>query len=124
MGLDQYAKKVKRRYNQKTLTETIVKTEIAYWRKHNALEGYMADLYRTKTGDEGEFNCKTLVLDEDDLNTLEAVVIRGNLPETTGFFFGSCTKDSEEYKENDLEFLKKARKALAEGFEVEYTSWW
>ena len=124
MGLDQYAKKVKRRYNQKTLTETIVKTEIAYWRKHNALEGYMADLYRTKTGDEGEFNCKTLVLDEDDLNTLEAVVIRGNLPETTGFFFGSCTKDSEEYKENDLEFLKKARKALAEGFEVEYNSWW
>ena len=53
MGLDQYAKKVKREYNHETLTETIVKTEIGYWRKHNALEGYMADLYRTKTGDQG-----------------------------------------------------------------------
>ena len=62
MGLDQYAKKVKREYNHETLTETVVKTEIGYWRKHNALEGYMSDLYRTKTGDQGEFNCKTLSL--------------------------------------------------------------
>tara|TARA_A100001391_G_scaffold183103_1_gene150028 strand:- start:27 stop:401 length:375 start_codon:yes stop_codon:yes gene_type:complete len=124
MGLDQYAKKVKREYNHETLTETIVKTEIAYWRKHNALEGYMANLYRTKTADEGEFNCKTLTLDSDDLDTLEAVVKAGLLPETVGFFFGSCTKDNEEYKQNDLEFIAKARKCLARGYEVEYTSWW
>ena len=66
MGLDQYAKKVKREYNHETLTETIVKTEIGYWRKHNALEGYMANLYRSpKPHDEGEFNCQnwfTLIL--------------------------------------------------------------
>ena len=124
MGLDQYAKKVKREYNLETLTETIVKTEIGYWRKHNALEGYMADLYRTKTGDEGELNCKTLPLDSDDLDTLEAVIMRNNLPETVGFFFGSCTKDNEEYKEKDLEFIDKARKCLAKGYEIEYSSWW
>ena len=52
MGLDQFAKKVKREYNSETLTETIVKTEIAYWRKHNALEGYMSELYYAKTEDE------------------------------------------------------------------------
>ena len=124
MGLDQYAKKVKREYNHETLTETIVKTEIGYWRKHNALEGYMSDLYRTKTGDQGEFNCKTLPLDKDDLDTLEAVILRGNLPETVGFFFGDCTKDNKEYQETDLEFIAKARKCLANGFDVEYTSWW
>ena len=124
MGLDQFAKKVKREYNAETLTETIVKTEIAYWRKHNALEGYMSELYRTKTGDEGVFNCKTLTLDSDDLDDLELVILRGELHETEGFFFGDCTKHDEECKEMDLEFITKARKSLDEGYEVEYTSWW
>ena len=124
MGLDQFAKKVKREYNSETLTETIVKTEIAYWRKHNALEGYMSDLYRTKTGDEGVFNCKTLTLDSDDLDDLELVILRGELPETEGFFFGDCSKHDEEYKQVDLEFIEEARKSLDQGYEVEYTSWW
>ena len=124
MGLDQYAKQVKRDYNHETLTETTVKTEIAYWRKHNALEGYMSELYRTKTSDQGEFNCKNLGLDGDDLDTLEAVIKGGKLPETVGFFFGSCTKDNEEYKELDLEFIEKARKSIAQGYEIHYTSWW
>ena len=124
MGLDQYAKQVKSDYNHETLTETTVKTEIAYWRKHNALEGYMSELYRTKTSDQGEFNCKNLGLDGDDLDTLEAVIKGGKLPETVGFFFGDCTKDNEEYKELDLEFIEKARKSLAKGWEIEYSSWW
>ena len=124
MGLDQYAKKVKREYNSETRTETIVKTEIAYWRKHNALEGYMSDLYRTKTGDEGEFNCKVLTLDSDDLDDLELVVLKGELPETEGFFFGDCSKHDEECKQVDLEFIAEARKSLDQGYEVEYTSWW
>ena len=124
MGLDQYAKQVKRDYNHETLTETTTKTEIAYWRKHNALEGYMAELYRTKTHDQGEFNCKNLPLDSDDLDTLEAVIKGGKLPETVGFFFGDCTKDNEEYKELDLEFIEKARKSIAQGYEIHYTSWW
>ena len=124
MGLDQYAKQVKSDYNHETLTETTVKTEIAYWRKHNALEGYMSELYRTKTHDQGEFNCKNLPLDSDDLDTLEAVIKGGKLPETVGFFFGSCTKDNEEYKELDLEFIEKARKCIDRGYEIHYTSWW
>ena len=124
MGLDQYAKKVKRDYNHETLTETTTKTEIAYWRKHNALEGLMANLYRHKTGDEGEFNCKNLTLDSDDLDKLEMVVKAGELPQTVGFFFGDCTKDNEEYKELDLEFIAKARKCIEKGFQIEYSSWW
>ena len=124
MGLDQYAYKVKRKYAPTTKTETIRKTEIAYWRKHNALEGYLSNLYRTKTSDDGEFNCKTLQLEEDDLNTLKAVIKGGKLPETVGFFFGGCTKACEEYKKIDLEFIEKAQKAIDNGYEIEYTSWW
>lgn len=122
MGLDQHAKKVKRDYNHETLTETIVKTEIGYWRKHHALESYMADLYRTKTYDTGEFNLKILDLDSDDLETLEYIIKKNMLPETINF--SDCTKDNEEYKETDLKFIAKARKCLAKGYEVQYTSWW
>jgi len=52
------------------------------------------------------------------------VVKAGELPETVGFFFGNCTKDNEEYKELDLEFIAKARKCIEQGFQVEYSSWW
>ena len=123
MGLDQYAYKVKRDYNHGTLTETITKTEIGYWRKHNALEGWMCDLYE-KQGGEGEFNCKKVTLDKDDLDKLEKAVVEKKLPETVGFFFGNCTKDNEEYRELDLQFIKKARRCLENGWQVEYTSWW
>ena len=124
MGLDQYAHKVKRDYNYETLTETIVKTQIAYWRKHNALEGYMSDLYRDKTGDEGVFNCKIVTLDSDDLDHLEEVIVGNELPETEGFFFGESSKHDEGRKQADREFIAEARKSLDEGYTIEYTSWW
>ena len=123
MGLDQYAKKVKREYNHETLTETIVKTEIGYWRKHNALEGWMANLWRSR-GMEGEFNCQVVQLTKENLDNLENDVKKGVLPQTEGFFFGNDTSQDEEYKKMDLEFIAKARKCLANGFDVEYTSWW
>ena len=90
MGLDQYAYKVKRDYNHEAKTETITKIEIAYWRKHNALEGYMCDLFHSKGGD-GEFNCRTLPLNNDDLENLDEAINNKGLPETDGFFFGSDT---------------------------------
>ncbi len=123
MGLDQYAKKVKREYNHETLTETIVKTEIGYWRKHNALEGWMANLWRSR-GMDGEFNCQVVKLTKENLDNLENDVKKGALPQTEGFFFGNDTSQDEEYKKMDLEFIAKARKCLANGFDVEYTSWW
>ena len=43
------------------------------------------------------------------------------LPKTTGFFFGES--DGSE-QEDDLEFIAKAREALAADKFVYYTSWW
>ena len=40
--------------------------EIAYWRKHNALHGWMESLYRKKGGTE-EFNCIPVELNKTDL---------------------------------------------------------
>ena len=123
MGLDQYAKVVKREYNNETLTETITKTEICYWRKHNSLHGWMENLYESKGGD-GEFNCVNLNLTSEDLKELEEDVIDKDLPETTGFFFGEDTRDCDHQKLQTLKFLSKAKKALNEGNEVEYSAWY
>jgi hypothetical protein len=117
MGLDQYAK-VRN-------PETGEVTEIYYWRKHNALHGWMEQRYRDKNPEfEGDFNCVPFELLEEDLDALEEAVTKQELPETVGFFFGGDTRFHEEARENDLEFIKLARNAIAEGMQVAYDSWW
>ena len=128
MGLDQYAHKVKRTYAPTTKTSTVRTTEFFYWRKHNALHGWMENLHNSRSSDEvqglRDFNGVAVRLEERDLDKLEQDVMTFNLPQTTGFFFGADSVGDEDQKEQTLEFIKKARKALAEGFEVEYNSWW
>ena len=81
MGLDQYAFAVKGGE----------KVEIAYWRKHADLEGYMSELWRSR-GNNGEFNCEELELDTEDLMDLRDS--HRNLETANGFlsdFFGTIT---------------------------------
>ena len=54
-------------------------------------------------------------------STVEHTVRHGRLPKTTGFFFGES--DGSEL-EDDLDFIAKAREALAADKFVYYTSWW
>ena len=125
MGLDQYAHKVKRKYAPTTKTSTVKTTEFFYWRKHNALHGWMENLHRSRQEiGSDDFNGVAVKLEEKDLDKLEQDVMTFNLPQTVGFFFGADSVGDEDQKAQTLEFLKKARKALAEGFEVEYNSWW
>lgn len=101
--------------------------EIAYWRKHPNLHGWMERLWERKMQEEGRdnphvFNGIELELTYDDLEILELDVIAGTLPGTTGFFFG---EDSDEYyREQDLEFIKNARAELFMGLKVFYNSSW
>jgi hypothetical protein len=103
--------------------------EIASWRKHNRLHGWMEALWRVKTGEEGEFNTEELLLELIDITNLEKAIINDELPETGGFFFGIDSYEYEEdeikwQKEQDLKFVKEARQAIMEGDEVIYNSWW
>ena len=100
--------------------------EVSYlqsWRKHNALQGWMEGRYREKGGI-GEFNCVNLELDKDDIADLEQVVLDGELPETVGFFFGNDSSMDEYQFGKDIEFITAAKKTLAEGNKVYYSSWW
>ena len=115
MGLDQYA--ISRDSNGEN-------TELAYWRKHNRLQGWMESLWTLKTGKgEDELNCEEMELTENDLDLLEESIKERSLPETQGFFFGSDSYERET-DEKDLEFITKARQAIKNGEIVIYSCWW
>ena len=102
--------------------------ELAYWRKHPNLHGWMEQLWRYKMQaenrdpDQHTFNGIELELDWQDIDELEQDVVNNNLPQTDGFFFGNDA--DEHYKETDLAFVKKARAELFLGLRVFYNSSW
>jgi hypothetical protein len=95
--------------------------EIAYWRKHPNLHGWMKKVWESR-GNSGSFNGDELELTYKDLEVLELDIIAGTLPGTLGFFFGNDADD--HYREQDLEFIKNARAELFMGLKVFYNSSW
>ena len=146
MGLDQYAYVAAKAGAQDDYYEaeygddasrkgTVSKPrELAYWRKHPNLQGWMEQLWIRKTNKAGgtvvedpddlgsSFNGVELELTYEDLDELERAVTHGQLPATTGFFFGNNADD--HYRESDLEFIKNARAELFMGLKVFYNSSW
>ena len=108
--------------DSKEITSTVTQPrEIAYWRKHPNLHGWMQQLWESQ-GNSGDFNGDELELTYDDLERLELDVIAGTLPGTSGFFFGNDADD--HYRKDDLEFIKNARAELFMGLKVFYNSSW
>ena len=95
--------------------------EIAYWRKHPNLHGWMHKLWNER-GYSGDFNGDELELTWEDLERLEHAVRHRELPGTSGFFFGNDA-DLDYYK-NDLAFIKAAKAELFCGLKVFYNSSW
>ena len=146
MGLDQYAYAAARagQHNEfyesdgehvdgEWKSESVEKPrEIAYWRKHPNLQGWMEELWRRKLAAQGltpedsewgrSFNDVELELTWEDLDELEKAVQGQALPATRGFFFGDNSDDY--YKARDLEFIKNARAEIFVGLKVFYNSSW
>lgn len=95
--------------------------DLFYWRKHPNVHGWMANLYYKKGGKDEDFNGVNVVLTKEDIDQFEQDVLNGNLPETMGFFFG---ESDDSRREEDLEFIARARKELEQGNVIYYTSWW
>ena len=126
MGLDQYAYTGKTR---ETKDETDY-VEIAYWRKHNRLEGFMKNIW-IEQGCPGaskeypdEFNCIMIELSPADIDRLFLDTVNDTLPETQGSFFGSDSKICDYKKDITLKFISLARDAFNEGLRVFYSSSW
>lgn len=114
MGLDMYAYVAAKADQEDT-------RELAYWRKHPNLHGWMRQLWEIK-GNSGDFNGDELELTWEDLEHLEQAVTHRQLPPTGGFFFGRDA--DEEYHQDDLAFIKAARAELFLGLKVFYNSSW
>jgi hypothetical protein len=130
MGLDMYAYKTKFKPSKEVDFQDELQDvqdeldDLHYWRKHPNLHGWMESLYNEKGGQE-EFNCRPVQLTSEDIQRLATALLetKPDLPETTGFFFGS-SEGSEDEIQDDLEFVKKAKQAIDEGYTVYYNSWW
>jgi len=135
MGLDMYA--YARPPRKRNSDEDV---GICDWRKHNRLQGWMQQLWESKgcpnAKEDGDFNCAELQLTEEDINALEDDILTMTMPESNGFFWGSDSffwnnEDDEPhpeneyyYKEQDLNFVKEARKMLDKGYRVFYSCWY
>jgi len=115
MGLDMYAY-VAAKAQQEDGTR-----ELAYWRKHPNMHGWMQQLWESQ-GNAGDFNGDELELTWQDIDNLEQAVTHKQLPDTGGFFFGRNA--DEEYYEDDLRFVRAARAELFLGAKVFYNSSW
>lgn len=134
MGLDMYAFSVAPESIEvdddstiRGIDENTETTKIAYWRKHNALHGWIEDMYRKKGGTEESFNCIPVEITSDDLDQLERDVEDESMKGVEGFFFGGAEYSEEDkayYKEEDLKFISAAREAMNAGQVVYYDSWW
>ena len=132
LGLDQYAyvaSKADTDYDDPS------RQEIAYWRKHPNLQGWMEQLWIRKTNEAGKtivedsnwgsnFNGVELELTWDDIDKLEKDIKSGEVSElgTTGFFFGDPSDDV--YYEHDLKFCIDAKAECFLGRKVFYNSSW
>ena len=111
MGLDMYLEgtKFKREYPGPRPTEdgygiSSVALELAYWRKHPDLHGYIVQNFN-----DGFDDCSPIDLDADRLRQIAAAVRARRLPHTTGFFFGSSGDTPEYVEDTALAFDRAAQ---------------
>lgn len=126
MGLDQYA------YAAAKAESWDNSRELAYWRKHPNLHGWMEARWIEKLSAQGikpedsqwgsTFNGVELELTLEDLEALERDVREGRLPSTQGFFFGNNSDD--HYRQQDIDFIYQARADILCGLKVFYNSSW
>ena len=118
MGLDQYAYAA-----EKASEDHGARIDLAYWRKHPNLHGWMQRLWESRGGT-GMFNGDEIELSWGDLDALELDIKNGTVADmdTTGFFFG--LPSDHYYYDQDIEFIKEARLKLFLGFKVFYNSSW
>ena len=156
MGLDQYAYVAAKRgerdafYEQELGFDAVTRDwvvppggvqkprELAQWRKHPNLQGWMEKLWLRKQDipvsptdqfieDKGplrDFNGIELELTFEDIIAPENDILSGKMAslDTTGFFYGKPSDDL--YREQDLEFVKQAKAELFCGLKVFYNSSW
>lgn len=124
VGLDMYAYKVPKHHGNTTfnISDDIPqedRRQFAYWRKFNALHGWMERRAR-EAGWTEEFNVVPFKLDAALLDQLESEL--DILEPVQGFFFGAQEVHPDDVRDAKT-FIEEARSAL-DLYDVYYNSWW
>ena len=135
MGLDMYLYGATWKFDEETHKTEITLTEVAYWRKQNAIHNWIVENVQDNVD-----NCAMYYLDDRHLKklllacrqVLEKPTVENAmsiLPTKAGFFFGGTdlTDDFElEYYLEGLKYtVKRIRELLDNGYEYYYyTSSW
>jgi hypothetical protein len=86
------------------VTELVV--DIAYWRKHPNLHGYIVNTFA-----KGRDDCQEITVYREDVPDIIKAIKEYKLPHTEGFFFGTSRIGEEQIKQ-DVEVFEKALKWL------------
>ena len=97
--------------------------EIAYFRKHADLHGFLQEIWLEKNPgkDPSDFNCKKLRITKKILKQLEDLARNQPDKHYHGFFWGATRPD--DWKDT-LDAVDKMRGLISRGEQVYYTSWW
>ena len=76
--------------------------EIAYWRKHPNLHGYIVNTFN-----KGVDNCRPIELTPKNLDQIADAIEKNELPYTNGCFFGS-SEDHEKKKKENIKIFRDA----------------
>ena len=122
MGLDMYAFSVPQGTGSDIgVPEGAKWKEIAYWRKFDALHGWMENLARDK-GFRGEINCVPVRLTPADLDQLESDLEAELLQPVDGLISEEETIYLEDVEATQV-FITRARQCQESGHDVYYDSW-
>ncbi len=91
MGLDMYLRGERENYRAKRGEVCSETFDLGYWRKHPNLHGLIVTRFA-----EGVDKCQEITLDVDALGVILQAVMDGDLPDTSGFFFGRTDGSERE----------------------------
>lgn len=104
MGLDMYIFQTKEGYSN-------MDSELAYWRKHPNLHGYIVNTFKNGVDD-----CEPIELSQVDVIKIYDAVSKDELPFTEGFFFGTSRPEQKTETLNKLrevlDFIKNNKKSV------------
>ena len=93
-------------------------TEIAYWRKENALHGWFEKNYQVE-------NCGEVNLPEETINQLLEDLENHKLEPTTGLFYGTNEELDDEWFDTMIKQWKDIKQKLIESdIQFYYTCWY
>ena len=104
----------------------MAKVHLHHWENNRYLNGVCREIYRRRKGDCGRFNCVYMRLATVDIDLIENIILTDRIKgyADSGYFFDNTLAYTEDNRQDDLNFITKARQAIKDGDVIYYHSYW